>query len=109
MTCTEVRRQLPAPSAQLGAQVEAHLDGCAPCRGEAESLREVERRLVRLGQARAHIAHAQRQQLDDALARQIGFAAPTLRLRQILRAPILLSLVLMAAGLVVLWLRLRHR
>lgn len=109
MTCTEVRRLLPAPSPQYGAQVEAHLDSCAPCRGEAESLREVDRRLVRLGQARAHIAHAQRQELDDALARQIGFASPTARLRQLLRAPVLLSLLLMAAALVALWFRLRHR
>lgn len=109
MTCTEVRRQLPAPSAQYGAQVEAHLDGCAPCRGEAESLREVERRLVRLGQARAHVAHAQREQLDEALARQIGYASPTLRLRQLLRMPLVLSLLLMVAALVALWLRLRHR
>ncbi len=109
MTCTEVRRLLPAPNAQLGAQVEAHLDSCAPCRGEAESLREVDRRLVRLGQARAHVAHAQRQQLDEALARQIGFASPVMRLRQLLRAPLLLSLLLMAGALLILWLRLRHR
>jgi hypothetical protein len=55
------------------------------------------------------VAHAQRQQLDEALARQIGFASPVMRLRQLLRAPLLLSLLLMAGALLILWLRLRHR
>ena len=109
MTCTEVRRRLPAPEAQYTAQVEAHLERCSPCRGEAESLREVDRRLLRLGQARARIAQSQRHLLDDALARQIGFGSALPRLRWMLRWPALLTVALMGAALLALWLRLRHR
>jgi len=107
MTCTEVRRRLPAPEAPHVAQVEAHLQTCAPCRSEAESLREVDRRLVRLGQARAHIAQTQRPLLDEALASQLG-PSPS-RLRQIVSSPVLWALLLITLSLAALWLRLRHR
>ncbi len=109
MTCTEVRRRLPAPEAQHLAQVEAHLERCSPCRGEAESLREVDRRLLRLGQARAQIAQSQRHLLDHALARQIGLGSSLPQLRWMLRWPALLTAALMGAALLTLWLRLRHR
>jgi len=109
MTCTEVRRRLPAPEAQDTAQVDAHLQSCSPCRSEAESLREVDRRLVRLGQARAQIAYSQRSLLDEALAQQIGLPATGSRLRLLWQSPVLWGLMLLAASLAALWLRLRHR
>lgn len=109
MTCTEVRRQLPAPEALHQAQVDAHLQGCAPCRSEAESLREVDRRLVRLGQARAHVAQSQRLLLDEAVALQIGLSPTGSRVRQLVASPVVWTLLLLAAALLGLWLRLRHR
>jgi anti-sigma factor RsiW len=108
MTCTEARRLLPAPEGPKGSPIEAHLATCAPCRSEAESLREVDRRLVRLGQARAQIAVSQRGLLDEALAQQLG-PAGSFPLRRLLQSPVLWALLLMAASLTALWLRLRHR
>lgn len=58
MTCAEARRQLSAPDATLAADIVAHLEDCAPCRGESESLKEVDRRLVRLGEVRRGVARA---------------------------------------------------
>lgn len=58
MTCAEARRQLSEPDSARAAEIAAHLEGCAPCRGESESLKEVDRRLVRLGEVRRGAARA---------------------------------------------------
>jgi len=69
MTCAETRRQLPEPEPTLATEVEAHLSSCAPCRGECESLKEVERRLERLAAARRDAAAAAwRRQLSRMVA-----------------------------------------
>lgn len=65
MTCAETRRQLPEPDPALAPQVEAHLDGCGPCRVESDALKEIDRRLLRLAATRRATAEqAWRQRLD---------------------------------------------
>ena len=58
MNCAETRRQLPAPDVlpegleehdATALALQAHMDGCVPCRAELEGLREVDRRVQRLG------------------------------------------------------------
>ena len=58
MICAEARRQLSAPDPTQAAAIEAHLESCAPCRGESESLKEVDRRIGRLGEVRRNAARA---------------------------------------------------
>jgi hypothetical protein len=58
MTCAETRRQLPAPEPGQAAQSDQHIADCAPCRSELDSLREVDRRVQRLGEARRAAALA---------------------------------------------------
>ena len=48
MNCAETRRQLLAPEEPPEA-LHSHLESCAPCRTEQEGLREVDRRVQRLG------------------------------------------------------------
>jgi hypothetical protein len=58
MTCAETRRQLPEPEPGLLADCTQHLEDCGPCRSELDSLRQVDRRLHRLGEARKAAAQA---------------------------------------------------
>jgi anti-sigma factor RsiW len=72
MTCAETRRLLPAPDPQLGAAVTEHLADCAPCRAESDALKEVDRRLVRLGQIRTQGTAGALRRLDQRLSEQLG-------------------------------------
>jgi hypothetical protein len=104
MTCAEARRQLPAPEAGDAAAVAAHLTDCVPCRVESDALKEVDRRIQRLGHARVRNAQAALLTLTQRAEEQLGLhqAPAVARPRWLL----LLALTLAAlAGL--LWLR-RH-
>lgn len=78
MTCAEARRQLPAPEAEHAAAVAAHLGDCIPCRAESDALKEVDRRLHRLGQARVLKAQPALSGLTQSAQVQLGvpLAAP---------------------------------
>lgn len=79
MTCAETRRLLPAPEPQYQAAVSEHLGGCTPCRTESEALREVDRRLVRIGEIRAQHAETALRRLDQRLTEQLGLPGPSRR------------------------------
>lgn len=75
MNCTEARRQLPGPDGEPSALVMTHLQECAPCRMEAESLLEIDRRLERMGAYQLLALPALMVQLDreaEALAAPEG-------------------------------------
>ncbi|MFO0573155.1 MAG: hypothetical protein U1A78_04085 [Polyangia bacterium] len=76
MTCAETRRLLPAPEPQLVAAVTEHLADCAPCRAESDALREVDRRLVRLGQIRTQNSAVALRRLEQRLGEQLGLLQP---------------------------------
>ncbi|MDW8283297.1 MAG: hypothetical protein RMK29_16415 [Myxococcales bacterium] len=59
--------------------MEEHLQGCNPCRAEAEALREVDRRLQRLGALRLLSTTEQILRLDRQLAPLMG--EPIVRVR----------------------------
>ena len=110
MICAEVRRRLPEPDGERLSEVTAHLASCPPCRGEADALREVDRRLVLLGQARARIAEGGRPLLERSIETHAGLRATELGALNWLRAgsrwlPFLLAMTAILA----LWFRLRHR
>lgn len=92
----------------------AHLSGCGPCRAECDALKEVDRRVQRLGQTRRDGAAAALRELDQRLAVRLGPArkVPAQRQRPLpqrrgRRVLLLLSLgVVLLAGLGLL-LRLR--
>src|SRR5262245_23847520 len=68
MTCAEARRSLPGPDgAGPQADVQAHWTACEPCRAEAEAIREVDRRLQRLGALRRLKVPELSVQLDERL------------------------------------------
>lgn len=90
MTCAEARRQLSAPDAPLAADIVAHLEDCAPCRGESESLKEVDRRLVRLGEVRRGVARAAYSR-DPSLGRVSALASSPVAPMLIRKAPSELS------------------
>jgi hypothetical protein len=102
MTCAEARRQLPAPEAVQAAAVAAHLVDCVPCRVESDALKEVDRRLHRLGQARVQKAQPALLALTQSAQAQLGLplATPAARSR---RWAVLLGLFAVAA---LLWWRL---
>lgn len=105
MTCAEARRQLPGPDSPTSLAVEEHLRGCNPCRSEAEALREVDRRLQRLGALRLLSTTEQILHLDRQLAPLRGETVVRVRPRRWL-APagvlgllgIVLALCLLLAG-----------
>ena len=82
MTCAEARRRLPGRDAAELAVVREHLAGCDPCRAESDALREVDRRLGRLGAYRLLSTAEEVLQLDQKLGQVLGPAArrPTRRL-----------------------------
>jgi anti-sigma factor RsiW len=113
MTCAETRRLLPAPEPQHQAAVSEHLHGCTPCRAESEALREVDRRLVRLGEIRASHGATALRRLDQRLTEQLGLPGPSRRAVPTSRALIiglgaLTAAVLLLLALAVL-LVVRHR
>ena len=77
MTCAEARRQLPAPEDVHAAAVAAHLLDCVPCRAENDALKEVDRRLQRLGQARVQSAQPALLALTQRAQAQLGIPKPT--------------------------------
>jgi predicted anti-sigma-YlaC factor YlaD len=81
MTCAEARRQLPAPEAVHAAAVAAHLADCNPCRAEHDALKEVDRRLQRLGQARVLKAQPALGLLTERAQAQLGLPLPVPRAR----------------------------
>ena len=103
MTCAEARRQLPAPEAVHAAAVAVHLSDCGPCRVESDALKEVDRRLQRLGQARVLRAQPVLPALTQRALAQLGLplATPARRPRWLVA---LLALVAVAA---LLWWRWR--
>ncbi len=76
MTCAETRRQLPAPEAVHAAEVAVHLSDCGPCRIENDALKEVDRRLQRLGQARVLRAQPALTALTQRAQAQLGLPLP---------------------------------
>lgn len=76
MTCAETRRQLPAPEAAAVALVAAHLEECGPCRAESDALKEVDRRLQRLGQQRLESCEQAGAQLDRQIQERLGLLQP---------------------------------
>ncbi len=76
MTCAETRRQLPAPESGAAAAVAEHLHECVPCRAESDALKEVDRRLQRLGQGRLDGLTAAAPALDRQLQEQLGLLQP---------------------------------
>jgi len=63
---------LPELDPTLAAKVESHLSGCAPCRVEFDSLKEVDRRLVRLAEFRRTQALVAWRKQPDRLDRLFG-------------------------------------
>lgn len=56
----------------MAPQVEAHLDGCGPCRVESDALKEIDRRLLRLADTRRAVAEqAWRQRVDHRSAPEL--------------------------------------
>lgn len=103
MTCAEARRQLPGPEGPAPAAVLDHLEGCDPCRAEVEALREVDRRLGRLGAYRLLGTAEQLVALDKQLGPLVG-PQPARRPARLLGLAALLAL-LVAAALAYRWLR----
>lgn len=99
MTCAEARRQLPAPEAEQAAAVAAHLVDCVPCRAESDALKEVDRRLHRLGQARVRKAQPALLALTQSAQAQLGrpAAATAARPRRRVVGAALLGLLALAA------------
>lgn len=111
MTCAETRRLLPAPEPQLQAAVTEHLADCAPCRAESDALREVDRRLVRLGQIRTQGTASVMRRLDQRLSEQLGLLGPTRHSvpasRLVVAAGLLLGMLVLVAVAAVVAARLR--
>ena len=107
MTCAEARRQLPAPEAVHAAAVAMHLSDCGPCRVESDALKEVDRRLQRLGQARVVRAQPALAALTQRAQVQLGLPQPALSKRP--RWLLLLSVLLALLALVAVVARLRGR
>lgn len=101
MTCAEARRQLPAPETEQAAALAAHLGDCVPCRAESDALKEVDRRLHRLGQARVLKAQPALSALAQSAQAQLGLpvAAPPAHKRGRMVAFLLLALALGAVFL----------
>lgn len=102
MTCAEARRQLPAPEAAHAAAVAAHLGDCIPCRAESDALKEVDRRLHRLGQVRVLKAQPALPGLTQSAQAQLGLplAAPAARPR---RRLLWIAFVCLAAAALLGW------
>jgi anti-sigma factor RsiW len=106
MTCAETRRQLPEPEPALQAAVSEHLSDCVACRTESDSLKEVDRRLQRLCEARRTAAAPLKTRLEQVLHVRLGLGAPATRTRG--RAwPLVLGLLLVL-GAVGAWFLGRH-
>ena len=107
MTCAETRRQLPAPEPQQLAAVTEHLADCAPCRTESDALKEVDRRLVRLGQIRTQNAAAAVRRFEQRLTEQLGLPGPARRPAPVSRRSLATFALLVLGGvmalLAVLW------
>ncbi len=104
MTCAEARRQLPGPEDPAAAAVAAHLEGCDPCRAEVDALREVDRRLGRLGEYRLLSTAEQVLALDRQLGPLLG-APPRRRSGHYLWLGLALLALLLAGALGYRWLR----
>lgn len=91
----------------------AHLSGCGPCRAECDALKEVDRRVQRLGQTRRDGAAAALRELDQRLAVRLGPARKVpvqmQRRRPLRRGRLLVLLSLGAVLLAGLGLLLRLR
>lgn len=93
MNCAEARRRLPEPESAPpqaladgvndapGDALQAHLQGCAPCRVELDGLREVDRRVARLGAYTLLEMPTLLVQLDRQLDQTLGGSAMTPRRR----------------------------
>lgn len=81
----------------------AHLVDCVPCRVESDALKEVDRRLHRLGQVRVLKAQPALLNLTQGAQAQLGLPLPPPAVRSRLWA-LMLAVVALAA---LLWWRLR--
>jgi anti-sigma factor RsiW len=104
MTCAEARRRLPGPEEAAPEAVAAHLEGCDPCRAEVEALREVDRRLERLGAYRLLSTAEQVVALDRQLGPLLG-AQPARRPARFLWLGLALLGALLGLALAYRWLR----
>ena len=107
MTCAETRRQLPEPEPALQAAVTEHLSDCVACRTESDSLKEVDRRLQRLCEARRTAAAPLKTRLEQVLHDRLGLGTPTTSPRG--RGwPLLLGVLVMLSAIGFWLLRRRH-